>query len=107
MLPIVNLARFHALASEVTISATLDRLVAVEELGKMPAGEATALREAFACVWRVRLEHHAAQIASGGEADNHVDPSALPPLEREELREAFRAIVRAQKRLDLYVPSGI
>ena len=107
MLPIVNLARFHALASEVTISATLDRLVAVEELGKLPAEEATALREAFACVWRVRLEHHAARIASGGEADNHIDPTALPPLEREELREAFKAIVRAQKRLDVYVPSGI
>ncbi len=107
MLPIVNLARFHALANEVTISATLDRLIAVEELGKLPGEEAIALREAFACVWRVRLEHHAAQIAAGGGADNHVDPSALPPLEREELREAFRAIVRAQKRLDVYVPSGI
>ncbi|MEP6892341.1 MAG: putative nucleotidyltransferase substrate binding domain-containing protein, partial [Gaiellaceae bacterium] len=110
MLPIVNLARFHALANEVTISATLDRLVAVEELGRLPSEEATALREAFVCVWRVRLEHHAARIALGsssGEVDNHVDPSALPPLEREELREAFRAIVRAQKRLDVYVPSGI
>jgi len=107
MLPIVNLARFHALASEVTISATLDRLVAVEELGKLPADEATALREAFSCVWRVRLEHQAARIAADEEADNYVDPEALPPLEREELREAFRAIVRAQKRLDVYVPSGI
>jgi CBS domain-containing protein len=107
MLPIVNLARFHALASEVTISATLDRLVAVEELGKLPAEEATALREAFTCVWRVRLEHHAAQIAAGAAVDNHVDPNALAPLEREELREALRAIVRAQKRLDVYVPSGI
>jgi CBS domain-containing protein len=107
MLPIVNLARFHALTSGVTISATLDRLVAVEELGTVPAEEATALREAFECVWRVRLEHHAALIASGAEMDNHVDPTSLPPLEREELREAFRAIVRAQKRLDIYVPSGI
>lgn len=107
MLPIVNLARFHALASEVTISATLDRLVAVEELGKLPSEEATALREAFECIWRVRLEHHATRIASGAGADNYIDPAALPPLEREELREALRAIVRAQKRLDVYLPSGI
>ena len=107
MLPIVNLARFHALANEVTISATLDRLVAVEELGALPAEEATSLREAFACVWRVRLEHHARRIAAGGEPDNYIDPTGLPPLEREELREALRAIARAQKRLDVYLPSGI
>jgi len=107
MLPIVNLARFHALKSEVTISPTLDRLVAVEELGALPAEEATALREAFRCVWRLRLAHHAARVAMGVEPDNLVDPSELPPLEREELREALRAIVRAQKRLDVYVPSGI
>jgi len=107
MLPIVNLARFHALKSEVTISATLDRLVAVEELGALPAEEATALREAFRSTWRIRLAHHASQIATGGEPDNLVDPAALAPLEREELREALRAIVRAQKRLDVYVPSGI
>jgi CBS domain-containing protein len=107
MLPIVNLARFHALKSEVTISATLDRLVAVEELGALPAEEATALREAFRRTWRIRLAHHASRIATGGEPDNFVDPEALAPLEREELREALRAIVRAQKRLDVYVPSGI
>jgi CBS domain-containing protein len=107
MLPIVNLARFHALKSEVTISATLDRLVAVEEIGALPPEEATALREAFRSTWRIRLSHHAARIATGVEPDNYVDPAALAPLEREELREAFRAIVRAQKRLDVYVPSGI
>jgi len=107
MLPIVNLARFHALSNEVTISATLDRLVAVEELGRLPGEEAVALREAFEAVWRLRLERHAEHLMAGSEPDNYVDPDALGPLEREELREALRAIVRAQKRLQVYVPSGI
>jgi CBS domain-containing protein len=107
MLPIVNLARFHALSNEVTISATLDRLVAVEELGRVPREEATELREAFEAVWRLRLVRHAGQVIAGGAPDNYVDPEALGPLEREELRDALRAIVRAQKRLQVYVPPGI
>lgn len=107
MLPVVNLARFHALASRVTISATLDRLVAVEELGALPREEATALREAFATAWRIRLDHHARLIAAGRAPDNHVDPAGLAPLAREELREAFRAVLAAQKRLQVYLPPGV
>src|SRR5262249_46088761 len=102
MLPIVNLGRFHALAAQVTISATLDRLVAVEELGRVPRVEATALREAFDVAWRIRLAHHARQLESGQTPDNYIDPETLGPLEREELREAFRAIAAAQKRLQVY-----
>jgi len=107
MLPIVNLARFHALASGVTISATLDRLVAVEELGRVPRDEATALREAFEATWRIRLAHQATCLAAGRPPDNYVDPAALGPLEREELRDALRVVASAQKRLQVYVPPGI
>ena len=107
MLPIVNLARFHALASQVTISATLDRLVAVEELGRVPHDEATGLREAFEVSWRIRLAHHARQVADGAAPDNYIDPESLGPLEREELREALRVVVGAQKRLQVYLPAGI
>lgn len=107
MLPIVNLARFHALANQVTISATLDRLVAVEELGRIPHEDATALREAFGVSWRIRLAHHAQQVSAGTPPDNFVDPETLGPLEREELREALRVVVGAQKRLQVYLPPGI
>ena len=107
MLPIVNLARFFALSNEVTISATLDRLVAVEELDGFDRELTSLLREAFEVAWRVRLEHHEACIGEGRPPDNYVDPKQLSPLVREELREAFRAIASAQKRLGVFVPSGI
>ena len=106
MLPIVNLARFHAIVNQVTISATLDRLVAAEQLGALPREDATALREALTIAWKVRLEHHAAQIAAGAPPDDFVDPTELPPLLRNDLREAFRAIARAQKQLSVYTPLG-
>lgn len=105
-LPIANLARFHALAHGITISSTLDRLVAAEELGALEPERAQALREAFVIVWRVRLEHHAAQIQAEHQPDNLVDPNDLPPLARRELLEAFRTVAQAQKQLSIYVPMG-
>jgi CBS domain-containing protein len=105
--PIANLARFFALANGITISGTLDRLVAAEEVGALDHDAATALREAFEVVMRIRLEHHAAQIEAGAEPDNLVDPAQLPPLARAQLREAFRAVAQIQKRLAVYVPLGI
>ena len=58
-------------------------------------------------VSRIRLQHHAAKLEAGAPLDNLVDPAELPPLTRRELRESFRAIAQAQKRLGVYVPSGI
>ena len=105
--PIANLARFHALANGVTISATLDRLVAAQELGALDADTATGLREAFAVVSRIRLAHHAAQVEAGAPIDNLVDPADLAPLARNELREAFRVVAHAQKQLSVYLPLGL
>ena len=106
-IPIANLARFHALTNGVTISATLDRLVAAQELGALDADTATGLREAFAVVSRIRLAHHAAQVEAGTPIDNLVDPGDLAPLARTELREAFRVVAHAQKRLGVYAPLGL
>jgi CBS domain-containing protein len=106
-LPIANLARLHAFAAGITISGTVDRLVAAQETGQLEAETATALREAFETVSRIRLEHHAACLAEGGPADNRVDPRALPPLRRAGLQEALRAVAAAQRRLGVYARPGL
>ncbi|MER3410627.1 MAG: hypothetical protein C4306_11245 [Thermoleophilia bacterium] len=107
MLPVVNIARFYALSSQVTISATLDRLVAVEDLGVLKHEEATALAEAFSVAWRVRLEHQGEQVSTGVAPDNYVNPDRLPVLTRSLLREALRTIAQAQERLSVYLRPGI
>jgi CBS domain-containing protein len=107
IVPIANLARFHALANGVTISATLDRLVAVEGLGAINKETAQSLREAFAVICQVRLDHHAEQIRAGLPPDNLIRPDQLLPLARADLREAFHAIGRAQQQLNRFVPPGI
>jgi CBS domain-containing protein len=107
VLPIANLARFHALANGITISATLDRLVAAEELGAINKETAQSLREAFAIICQFRLDHHAQQIREGLPPDNLIRPEDLLPIARAELREAFQAIGRAQQQLNRFVPPGI
>jgi CBS domain-containing protein len=106
-LPIANLARLHAFAAGITISATVDRLIAAQEVGRLDAETATALREAFETVSRIRLEHHAACLASGRPADNRVDPGELPPLRRVGLREALRAVAAAQRQLSVHLRPGL
>jgi CBS domain-containing protein len=104
---IANLARFFALSHGITISSTIDRLVAVEESAALDGETASALNEAFQIIMRIRLEHHAAQIEAGATPDNVVDPAELRPLTRAQLREAFRAVAHAQKLLSVYVPLGL
>lgn len=102
MIPIANLARYHALANGITVSGTLDRIVAAEGLGAINKEIAQSLREAFTYLYQVRLEHHARQIRDGLTPDNLIRPEELPPLARAELREAFHAIGRAQR----FIPIG-
>ena len=106
-IPITNLARFFALSNGITISSTADRLAAVRGAGALDTETAEALREAFEIVMRLRLDHHAEQIEADAKPDNVVDPAELPPLTRTQLREAFRAVAHAQKKLSVYVPLGL
>jgi CBS domain-containing protein len=107
IVPLVNLVRFHALANGVTISPTLDRIEAVASVGGLEREEADALVEAFEAIARLRFEHHAELIAAGVPPDNLIDPSALAPIARSELREALHTVRRGQKRLGAWVPAGL
>jgi CBS domain-containing protein len=99
IIPLVNLVRYHALATGVTISPTLDRIEAVTSAGGLRREDGDALREAFEVIAKVRFQHHAELIAAGLAADNLIDPGALAPIARTELREALSAVKRAQKRV--------
>ena len=68
---------------------------------------ADALREAFGVIARLRFEHHAQLIAAGLAPDNLIDPRALAPIARAELREALHTVRREQKRLGVWVPPGL
>lgn len=104
IVPLVNLVRFHALAHGVTISPTLDRIEAVASAGGIERGVADALGEAFDVITRLRFAHHAELIAAGAAPDNMIDPGALAPIARADLREALHTVRREQKRLGVWTP---
>jgi CBS domain-containing protein len=102
IIPLVNLVRFHALAAGVTIPPTLDRIDAAVSAGGIDQPTGEALIEAFTVITRLRLEHHAEQIAGGLPPDNLIDPDALAPIARTELREALHSVRRAQKQASVW-----
>ena len=78
-----------------------------EDAGTLAPDTVAALLEAFALMTRLRLEHQAAQAVAGAEPDNRIDPGALPPLTREQLKTAFKAVAEAQHALSRFVPLGM
>jgi CBS domain-containing protein len=104
IIPLVNLVRFHALAGAVTISNTVDRIEAAASVGVVDRSVAEGLREAFGVINDIRFEHHAAQVQAGLTPDNLLDPEALAPIARTELREALHVVRRAQKRIGAWSP---
>ena len=107
VLPIVNLARLHALQAGSAAKSTVTRLRIASLHGTTDGDTARELQDAFESVCRVRLEHQAAQIERGVPPDNRIDPAELPSPARRQLKEAFRAIARAQRRVDTRPASRI
>jgi len=97
LLPIQNMARYYALANRVTTAATLDRLAAVQALGRFGAAEVASLPEAFKAMWNLRLCHHAAALRAGRGPDDALDSTHLRPLTFSELQQSLRLIAAAQK----------
>jgi signal-transduction protein with cAMP-binding, CBS, and nucleotidyltransferase domain len=50
-------------------------------------------------LWDVRLRHRAEQVRAGAPPDDFTDPGRLGPVARQGLKESFRMIERAQRRL--------
>jgi CBS domain-containing protein len=96
---ITNLARTYAISSGIAEKRTLARLRGAHAAGTIDAETRDGLSEAFGILWGVRLRHQVQRVRGGQAPDDHVDPSTLGPLERRQLKEAFRAIVRAQRTL--------
>jgi CBS domain-containing protein len=105
--PIVSFARRAAFAAGSTATSTVDRLHAASARGSVASETALELEEAFVTLCLVRLEHQAAQVERGQTPDNHVDPRELAPLARRRLKEAFRAVARAQRTLEARVATRI
>ena len=107
VVPIANLARFHALQAGITVSDTIGRLRAAAQAGSLESERAAALEEAFELVTRLRLEHQAGEVEAGTPPTNRIAPADLAPLARGQLRSALRIVADAQHALARFVPLGM
>jgi CBS domain-containing protein len=99
LVPIVDIARYGALAAGATVTSTVERLRVAAEAGTLPEEEARTLAEAYDLFATLRLEHQVGQLEAGLPPDNHLNPKTLSPLARGYLRDAFRAVASVQKAL--------
>ncbi len=99
LLPVVDLARVHALAGEVEAVSTLSRLQLAADRGTLTREGAETLQAAFEFIWTIRARHQAEQLRANAPVDSFVDPGALTVRERGQLKDAFAAIATLQRAL--------
>lgn len=94
--PIIDIARIHALRAGLKSANTRDRLIEAHKSGVVSASGMHDLIDAFEFLSIVRLKHQSRQIKLGQRPDNFLSPKELSRIERQHLRDAF-LIVRAMQ----------
>jgi CBS domain-containing protein len=107
LVPIIDLARIHALSNGIGAVNTLERLQQLSDGGGMASSDAADLRDAYEFIAGVRLRHQADRIRDGKEPDNYVSPDALSPFERRHLKDAFKVVSRMQSALEQRYQTGL
>ena len=99
VVPIVELARWAGAVAGLVEGSTPERLQAGADAGALDAGDAASLTEAFELALELRIAHHIQQIARGATPDDQIETASISPLSRDYLRDVFRAVTAAQRRL--------
>ncbi len=99
VIPIVELARIHSLASGVLRVNTRRRLRGAAASGRLNKNDAKSLEDALELIDWTRLSHQARQLRAGEKPDNHVHPKTLSPLARDHLKAAFSVVRTSQQAL--------
>lgn len=108
ILPIVDLARIHALATGINEVSTLARLRGASASARplLSRDGAENLIAAFEFLLGLRTRHQKEQLLRGLKADNFIVPATLTAAERQQLRDSFLVITTQQKALLLAHPQA-
>ena len=97
LVPVIDIARWAAMAAGVAGASTSARLDAAEAAGTLAANEVATLRLAFELFTDLRMQHQLAALREGRRPDDSIDPKRLAPLTRRYLKNAFRAVSGVQR----------
>jgi signal-transduction protein with cAMP-binding, CBS, and nucleotidyltransferase domain len=92
LMPLVAATRLLALRDGLTETGTAARLAALAAQGSITVREAHALQAAFSLLLDVLLRQQLADLADGRRAGSLVETASLSKAQRQELREALKAI---------------
>jgi len=99
VIPIVDLARVHALEGALPEVHTEERLRAAAEADVVTERDADDLVHALRFIADIRLRHQVQRLRAGETPDHLVDPASLSGLHRRYLRSAFGIVREAQQAL--------
>jgi CBS domain-containing protein len=106
VVPIVDLARVHALAGGHDAVNTHDRLLSAAAGGSISEQSARDLRDALEFLAFTRIQHQARQIAAGQAPDNYLRLEDISNFERTQLKDAFTVVQSLQSVLGQRYQAG-
>ena len=99
IMPIVEIARIRSLAAGELRISTRNRLRAAAKAKEITKTDAANLIDALDFIEKLRIEHQSRQLQAGKKPDNHLSPSELSPLVRQNLKSAFSQVRVSQSAL--------
>lgn len=99
ILPVVNLARWAALAAGAEATTTTGRLAAASGTPMLPDDAATSLAEVFRLLQRLRLHYQLAQTEQGEKPSDALTMQQMSLIDRSLLAQAVREITGVQRRM--------
>jgi CBS domain-containing protein len=97
---IVDYARLRALQHGIGAVSTRDRLAALVRAGALKPQTAADTEQAFDLLMDVRLRHQARRMLDQLEPDNRIEPDALSPELRKQLKQVLAHLKALQTNLD-------
>ena len=94
--PLVDIMRLFALEKGIRETSTLERIETLRSRHTIVEEYADDLEQAFEFITLLRIHHQYAQINSGQDPDNFINPNKLSNLEKRSIKEAFQLISTVQ-----------
>ena len=106
-IPIVDVARNFTLSAGLSQLNTLERLQAIEHAGVMSRELSLSLLDAHEFIAGLRLKDQGKKYRANQAVDNYLDPKALSPLVRHQLKDAFAVVREGQAAMKMRFGGGV
>ena len=90
-------ASLLALENGAVGGSTWDKLELLRQRGILPAGDVEIVQQAYTYLVQLRLQRQLKALEAGKQPSNHLNPLAIPDVERDRLRHALKGVATFQR----------